>query len=148
MRRRERLLEDFNRSTQLPKTLKTHDIARLFQDAGMQTTDKEMMDLLKRIRRWTVWESRYPAPLEPDDYRRDDTLQVGPQYIVVHGFFSSDTNNVAELYRGFREIAVSLLGGLKKPASGAIHACSEPGVDCSDGKEDKRQVGGGIVIDG
>jgi len=98
------LAEIFDRKKQLPELLRKHDLIYLFQQAGLTSSGIHTDALLRQLTRWTTWESRYPVPLDGDDYHKNDTFQL-EGYVTASAFQSGDEENAARLMNGLLSMA-------------------------------------------
>lgn len=98
------LYQKFEQKQRLPKILQTHDLVSLFEEAGLNTKGKNIIGLLKRLTRCSTWESRYPIPLRPEQYRGEDTFSLGPGFITLRAFSNADVQNVRALFEGMLDV--------------------------------------------
>lgn len=98
------LTQQFEENERLPGLLQKHDLPLLFTQAGLTSNGSATKALLSQLTRWTIWESRYPVPLNTDAYHKPDTFQIDG-YITASAFQSGDKDNVVRLFDGLIDLA-------------------------------------------
>jgi hypothetical protein len=96
---RESLEQEFITKNELPKILKSHNLIKLAERAGLQFTDDGTKKLLNHLTRHSVWAGRYPIPLRPSEIPAEDIFGLGANFISLSGFASSDWKNVQILFQ-------------------------------------------------
>jgi hypothetical protein len=89
-----RLHQEFEKTGKIPESVKTHDLFRLAQDAGISCSLEEE-DLLRRLTRATEWYGRYPVPLGYLEMRGTEKFSDGKEYSLNY----SGADDVARITR-------------------------------------------------
>ncbi|MFC1498958.1 hypothetical protein ACFLS1_10895 [Verrucomicrobiota bacterium] len=100
--------------SKFPEDLKSHKLLDLAEKAGLSTDDNDK-DYLGRLSRMSVWEGRYPVPLNADNLPGKNASGLSDKFIA-RDYFSRD--DVAKGYDLFRR---GLLIFEKKDLSEVMH---------------------------
>ena len=100
----EEFAKEFDTKHKLPKVLTTHDLTTLAQRARLCLAEDGTRELLDRLTRHSVWAGRYPVPLRLRDFPAEDFFNLGPNFVPMTGFVSSDWRNVQILFRRAKQV--------------------------------------------
>ena len=87
--------EEFEKTGQLPKALRKHELFKLAKQIGLHLSD-EQEDLLRRLARAATWAGRYPLPVEFQATASGEEFDDGKVWSVSH-FFQNDAERVTRL---------------------------------------------------
>ena len=71
--RHDALREECRKRRGLPKLLRSHVLLSLAKAAGLEVTEEPVAEILRRLTRHSIWQGRYPFPLDPKDLPAEDT---------------------------------------------------------------------------
>jgi hypothetical protein len=85
--------------TNLPETLKGHDLHKLMRDAGLRDSAKDEESLLHRLTRSAVWYGRYPVPVEASKLGHFKESEYEDFPISLTQYTSADRGDIKRLCR-------------------------------------------------
>jgi hypothetical protein len=99
--------------------LQSHDLMELLgriefespkgEMVNFKVANKDTQELLQRLTRCAIWESRYPAPTKPCGLDASDIFGLGEGFIPVSMFKSGDVENSSRVFKYFDEILSKLI---------------------------------------
>ena len=70
--RRDDLRGEYRKRKELPKLLRSHVLSTLAKAAELEVTEEPVAEILRRLTRHSIWQGRYPFPLDPNDLPAED----------------------------------------------------------------------------
>ena len=77
---------------ELPEVLRTHDLLKLCEEAGLNELAKEYEDILSKLSECSVWFGRYPIPTTAKRFE-------SPPKFSYTGFASNHVDDLEKLYQ-------------------------------------------------
>lgn len=105
--------KEFERTGELPRDLRSHDLFDLSRRLGLEfSLDEE--DLLRRLSRATDWYGRYPVPIHFSEFGGVETFSDGKEYRVSWEG-QTDIDRLKELVKSFEKQLGRVKRGSRPP---------------------------------